>query len=382
MGKKLSIALFCCIIVLPLVLFAFGMRGESVDNRAPRQIPPISWKGVRNGEWFACVNDYLVDHTPLREKAIRTAAVLHWQVFGDIENPQVSLGRDGWLFYNNSLDQRCMDKEEIARRMRGIAKIAQEYEQRHGTRIVWVIAPDKEAIYPEYLTPLQERRSACAVHNREVLREILRRPDLRPYIIGLWNALETEKAKGNALYRRNDSHWNHAGAVIGLEAAFAPIWPGMLKRDDFVTKDTIDFAGDLGAMTGLPHMTERETRLVPRREGIEAMEVKPVCIKPNTRRLRTFRNRSHGAPLVPEKVVILRDSFFDTPLHLVPPFFAQADIAHIDHTPKEQWASIAACTNTLVFFTVERSALGRAVTFAEQLSVETQPSVEQSPPAE
>lgn len=366
MSKKFSIALFCCILGLPLVLFAFGMRGESVDNRAPRQIPPVSWDGVRSGAWFAGINDYLIDHTPLREKVIRAAAALHWQVFGSIESPQVSLGRDGWLFYNNSLDQRCVDKDEIARRMRRIAQIAREQEHKHGKRIVWVIAPDKEAIYPEYLTPLLENRSACAAQNREALREILHSPELSRYIVGLWDALEAAKAEG-ILYRRNDSHWNHAGAVLGLEAAFAHIWPGILKRDDFEVTDTIDFAGDLGGMTGLPNRTDRETRLAPRRDGVEIVDgVKPVCIKPNTRRLRTFRNRSHTTPLVPEKVVILRDSFFDTPLHLAPPYFAQVDIAHIDHTPKTEWASIAACADTLVFFTVERSALARAVAFAEQ----------------
>lgn len=380
MSKKLSIALFCCIIGLPLVLFVFGMRGESVDNRAPRQIPPISWEGVRSGKWFAGINDYLVDHTPLREKAIAANAWVEWNVFKESSNPQVSQGRDGWLFLNNSLDHACMPKAEIARRFRVLAAQAKAYQEKHGTRIVWVIAPNKEAIYPEMLTPLQTARARCATANRAAMREVLTDPALQPHIFGLWDVLE--KAKSEQIFRRTDSHWNFKGATLGMGVMLERIWPGVYRDNDFHAAETVDYQGDLGKMLGFADMREKEMLWKTTRNGVTGgLSEEPVCMKAATARRRSYRHSSTDAPLAPEKVVILRDSFFDAPLHLVPPFFAQVDIGHVDHTPAQDWPAIAACADTLVIESVERSVLNRAVMFSERLSVEEALPVEQSPPA-
>lgn len=379
-GKKLSIILFCCIIGLPLLLFVLGMRGEAVDNRAPRRIPLISWEGVRSGKWFAAVNDYLIDHTPLREKAIAANAWIEWNVFRESSNPQVSQGRDGWLFLNNSLDHGCVPKAEIARRFQMLAAQAKAYKEKHGTRIVWVIAPNKEAIYPEMLTPVQTERARCATANRAAMREVLRDPALEPHIFGLWDALEEEKSE--RIFRRTDSHWNFKGAVIGMRVMLERIWPGIYRDGDFHPAETVDYQGDLGKMLGFADMRESETLWKPTRSGVTGgLSEQPVCMKTATARRRSFRHASTDAPLIPEKVVFLRDSFFDAPLHLVPPFFAQVDIGHVDHTPAQDWLAIATCADTLVIETVERSVLNRAVTFSERLSFETPLPAEQSPPA-
>jgi hypothetical protein len=361
MSQKSAIVLFCVLLGLPLLLFALGIRGASIDNRTPRDIAPLSVSGIRSGKWFASVNDYLIDHTPLRGHAVAANAWIDWHVFGESGNPSVSRGQDGWLFLNNSLDHACVTTQEINRRFTHLMETATHYQTQHKTRIVWVIAPNKESIYPEMLTPLQTARSRCATANRKAMRTLLGQPKFAGTIIGLWDALEPHKT--GQLYRKADSHWNFGGASLAMTEMLERIWPNIYHEGDLNPAEEIDYQGDLGKMLGLANLREKETLWKATREGVKLEDKQPVCMKDATARRRSFRHSSTAAPLVPEKVVILRDSFFDAPLHFMPPFFAQVDIGHIDHTPKEDWPQIAACADTLVIESVERSILGRAEEF-------------------
>lgn len=365
MQQKLAIAAFSFIIGLPLVLFVLGMRGDNIDNRAAKPLAAPSMQTLRNASWFAQFNAWLIDHTPLRPQAVRSAAWLDWHLFGNSGNKQVSVGKDEWLFLNNSLDHPCVAPDEIKRRFLRLAEVAKAYAEQHHTRIVWVIAPNKESIYPERLSALQTVRASCATANRTAMREALADPALSPYITGLWNALEARKSE--SIFRRTDSHWNFRGAAYAMEAMMAALWPQVSTQGAFHPMETIAYKGDLGKMLGFADMREDEVIWRGKREGIRGGETKDsLCITQGTPRLRSYRHQG-SAPLVQGKTVILRDSFFDAPLHLMPPLFAQVDIGHIDHTPPADWPAIAACADTLVIESVERNVLGRAEAFAKTL---------------
>ncbi|MCH2547722.1 MAG: hypothetical protein MK052_08955 [Alphaproteobacteria bacterium] len=372
MNKKIAILLFCCFIGLPLLLFVAGQRGVIIEKRKPHSIAPASWNTIKSGAWFASINDYLIDHTPLRHHAIRANAFIDWEVFHEGGNSNVSRGLKDWLFYNRGLDHPCVDSTEIQRRLLRLVEITEQQLTHNNTRIIWAIAPNKEAIYPEMLTPIQSRRANCATQNRKAMREILRDPVFTPHMVELWSPLERQKPLVQRVFYQSDSHWNDIGALKGMEALFSHIWPEKLRLSNFAAGKTNYINGDLAKMLGMDMLQEpaqKITRVISPPKGGK-IEDETLCIESETPRLRSYKHTATSDALIPEKVVILRDSFFDTPIEFIPPYFAQVDIGHIDHTPVKEWPKIAACADTLVVISVERSFLNRAEQFAEALALD------------
>ena len=363
-----SIIIFCCVIGMPLTLYILGQRGEVMENRAPRVVAPVTWEGIENASWFASVNNYLIDHTPLREYAIRAHAWINWHLFPDENDVSVSRGREGWLFYNGGLDVKCEDKASIARRFYRLAEIAKEQRAKHGVDIRWIIAPNKEAVYPEYLTPLQMERATCAMANRNAMRDVLRDPALQPYILGLWDVLEQGKVE-QQVYFRTDSHWNHVGVVMAMGSVFGWIWSYVDITADIKPGKETQWQGDLGKMLGLDTIRETETAWETSRPSVTGGRSNmAVCAEADNASRRSFRYHSKDMPIAKGKTVILRDSFFTLPMQLVAPFFSQVDISHLDHTPSANWPLIAACADTLVIESVERHMLGRSDIFIKTFS--------------
>lgn len=361
MYKKLSIFIFCILLSTPLALYLLGQRGEMLENRPARTIAPISWQTLKSGEWFAGINNYLIDKTPLRQYGIRGNAALNRYVFHESESPHVSQGHGNWLFYNVGINHPCVAPEEISRRLHRFAKAAEHLHEAYGTRVVWAIPPNKEAIYPEHLSKQSTLRAACATANRMAIRKTLNDATLAPYILGLWDEIEAHKPDGQ-LFLHTDSHWNHRGSALGIRAILDWLWPN-LYQGGMQPTDAITIEGDLNAMLGITNAPEKETLWQTTRRGVTGGKVEEaICMRNDAARRFSYRHTSTDAPLVKEKTVIIRDSFFDTPRkrtepHLAPAFFAQLDIGHIDHLPHEDWAQIVQCADTVIIETVERNVL-------------------------
>jgi hypothetical protein len=366
MQKKLAIALFCLCIGLPLVLMGFGLRGERIDNRPARATAPLSWQGIKSGAWFTSVNDAFIDRIPLRDKAVRLNATIDWHLLGETGNAQVAVGRNGWLFFAESIDQPCIAPSEIRRRFDRLAEVAQAQKEADGTRILWLIVPDKAAIYPEHLTPLQQVRSACARSNRAAMRELLRDSRYAPTIFGLWEALEAAKSRGQ-LYHATDTHWNAQGAMVALDAFLNHWWPEVYRQSEMQQTSVHRFVGDLATMAGITGIEEQREIWQRRRNGLEGGKVPAMTCIPAGHDRHSYHYRSSVAPLVQGKTAILRDSFFGVILPYLPPFFASMDISHIARTPSEQWPAIARCADTLIIETAERYMLERAETFGQAM---------------
>ncbi|MFP1632295.1 alginate O-acetyltransferase AlgX-related protein [Zhengella sp. ZM62] len=123
-------------------------------------------------------------------------------------------GVDGWGFYNSgSLRNRHRGRYADvagAEYWTAIATELHEAQARAGKRFVFMLAPDKHSIYPEFLPAnhLADRRgpdTAALVHASLAARGIA--------YIDSKAVLDAAKATG-PLYWKRDTHWNQLGALF------------------------------------------------------------------------------------------------------------------------------------------------------------------------
>jgi hypothetical protein len=220
--------------------------------------------------------------------------------------PQVLLGKDGWMYYTNegNLDyyQRVkpLTESQTGAIQSNLKQIQNDLKAEDIT-FLFVITPNKETIYPQYLpdglartdNPTWADQIAASFQGTGVNLLDLRRVML-------------ENARTAPVYFKTDTHWNPVGAraaydaiLMNLQPSFPILKPHQLTDFDQVTETT---SGDLAALIHLKgEVTEPFTALHARFD------------KPS----RGLKNPPAGQMItvMPDaalpKAVIFRDSFFN-----------------------------------------------------------------------
>jgi hypothetical protein len=260
------VAVFLASIGLPAFQSFFGARAAAnTENRTLAAQPP--WKLSRNfpGDFEAFYND----HFGFRQTLVDWLAVARVQWLSISSSPHVVLGADGLLFYtplpagvyypdgdNLTADQlACWGHLFQARR---------DWLARRGIHYLFVIAPDKQTVYPEALPATLQR--GLPGHGRldQLLAYLRADPDFP--VLDLREPLRAAKPTGR-LYLRTDSHWNARGAyyayarIVGvLSQAYAemkaPPWTAFQEVFDRPIE------GDCARLLGLAdRLTEPAQRL-------------------------------------------------------------------------------------------------------------------------
>jgi hypothetical protein len=301
--------------VAPGLGLALGFDRTTISESEMRELatwPAWSWPPKDLAAWPGAFQQYFEDHFMLRNRLIDWRSRALWHGLRTSSSDTVIAGKGGWLFYaaDGGLDDWIQvepftpDALEVWRQtlVRRRAFLAHR-----GIPFLFVIAPDKQMIYPEYMPDSlrRMRESFRADQLIDYMRlttpdfEIL---DLRPAVIA---AKPTE-----LLYHRYDTHWNDRGGLAGyqpiakrLRRWFPAIEP--LTRADFDTSAAVP-SGDKTTMLGL---TDRGKLAMPglvlrRHDGYRIVE--PERPDPyGEEGLLVTEHRDRSLP----KAVIYRDSF-------------------------------------------------------------------------
>lgn len=242
----------------------------------------------------------------LRDNLIRLEYWTRFNLLRETVFPQVLLGKDGWMYYTN---EGNLDYYQRVKPLTGdqttTIRFNLEQMQRElmdeGITFLFVIAPNKESIYPQYLpdglaraeNPAWADQIVTSLRGTDV--NVL---DLRPVML--------QNAETAPVYFKTDTHWNPVGARAAYDAILMNLQPGFpilnphpLSDFDQVTETT---SGDLAALIHLKgDVNETFTALHARFD------------KPS----RGLKNPPAGQMItvMPDKslpkAVIFRDSFFN-----------------------------------------------------------------------
>lgn len=239
--KKVFLSVFCAAFFAFLAFFSLGMLlpGASNAQEGASEMPSLIEDGKINDGFGDRFEDWFSKSFAYRSEVVSAFSALRESVFAT-GNDQVTVGRDGFLFFNESLDdytgEAAMTDDEIEAAAAALSRMA-EYAGEHGARFLFVCAPSKASVYSEMLpgryaaadTPDLDRLYAALSERR------VGYIDLRPVLTD---------AKGEALlYHKRDSHWNGRGAAVAFGEIASALGVDVPDFGEFTVSE--DFEGDL-----------------------------------------------------------------------------------------------------------------------------------------
>ena len=312
------IIIFFLMLWLPALdsLFHLDHAPTPNEKRLPNAFPKWTEPGGSTKAYLAGLEAWFNDHFGFRKRLIRLHHKWKRDIFKESSFSDVIVGRDGWLFYgggrmiDNHRGTSLFTTNEL-RAWQELLESRRDWLAKRGIRYLFVVAPNKESIYPEQLPewlvtpgPIRKLDQFTAHMRAHSTVEVL---DLRP-------ALIEAKGAGRA-YLLTDSHWNALGAFAGYQAIMRAVGrqlPGVepLPLESFEQTPGDGDGGDLANMLGQERtMKERGIiRLVPTPplQFVEVQDDNAIDPKLFTRERRPRHTERSGQR---HRIVLFRDSF-------------------------------------------------------------------------
>ncbi len=273
--ELLLAAIFLGLILLPLADSALGLdRAPTLnEKRMPARFPKFApgLGGLR--AFLAGLEAYSADHFGFRKRLLRWEHRWKRDLFHESTVSDVMIGRDGWLFLaGDRMIDDCRGARPITPQelkvWQTLLERRRDWLARRGIKYLWVIAPNKESVYPEFLPEWMTRVAPAARLDPFIAHmkahstvEVL---DLRPALL---QAKQTART-----YLITDTHWNLYGAFIGYQEIIhalrrqLPDLGEPLPLAAFETRFAQTKGGDLATMLGQEQsLPEKDAvRLIPR----------------------------------------------------------------------------------------------------------------------
>lgn len=244
MRKKIFIALFMILLLVPFLSMRFYRADLSIEKRYGEQLPSLVEKGEINFGFFPQMTEYIEKHFAFRQEMITADARIKASVFQSSGNNQVIVGKEGWLFFQETLDD-YMGRNVMSRReLHNCAKVLQLIQgaaDRVDAQFVFAVAPNKNSIYGEYIPkrylPLEQSG------NWEGLQREMKK--LHVNYIDLFTPLQKSEKQ---LYHKLDTHWNNLGASIACDSLLDRLGRKHIDYQNIPYTIQKNFVGDLQGM--------------------------------------------------------------------------------------------------------------------------------------
>ncbi len=312
-ADALLCVLFAVAILLPAADWCFAVDPTPAldENRdlAPAPVRPEDW--VSFSKLVKGLDAYWSDHFGFRRWLIRMNAYTNYE-FGNSSSDLVVIGSHNWLFYAgedsnpNHRGTHPFSNAELEA-WRTELEARQAWLASKGAKFLFVIAPDKQSIYPEALpdtlrpiAPTPADQLVAYMAQRSTVPVL----DLRPVLIAAKD--------GPPVYHRTDTHWNDRGALLGYEAVMARLkewYPSLTPRDQaqFSPVKAGWWSGDMAVMMGL-----KEFLAEPLVEYRTTATTSHLLDDPNRPPASVRYSAMSGPPGRP-RAVFFHDSFFLAP---------------------------------------------------------------------
>jgi alginate O-acetyltransferase complex protein AlgJ len=279
---RVLISLFAVFLLLPLLDLAFHIDLTSVqsENRLLAPWPPPPKNRVELRAYCSKWEGYFNDHFGCRRVLIMWHNKLKWAVFRDKNAKNVLIGTDGWMFTSNNqmieyfrgalpfTDKELNDWQKLLEHRR-------DWLARRGITYLFVIAPDKQSVYTEYLPAWlkdlggQTRVDQFFAHMKT--HSTMAVLDLRPTLLAAKESAPT--------YQKTDTHWNQFGAFMACAELVRVLAqqqaPGLapLALDSFDQTNRHTFGGDLVNARGISiNMAESNAVFFTPKPALPALE--------------------------------------------------------------------------------------------------------------
>lgn len=328
MSKARSISAFLCIavfillIALPLTQITRNGSISAQEKRKLNAFPEWSWKKKRLKSFPKEFEAAFNERFGFRSQLILGNSLYKVFVLGVSAKPKVVLGGNGWLFYSPSLDEyrglKTLKKEDLRLRVEDLKAKAKFFASRN-IRCLFVVAPNKEEIYPEFL-PTNIQRVQKNLYVDQLAAALKADKDAGDVnFLDLRQPILKAKSLGR-LYHRTDTHWNQLGSCIAVNEIVARIQNAMpnlqltsISAQEIWTKTAP--GGDLAGFLFLRDwFSEEEVHVGPDSNAFRLAALKCKIDCPPEKLLMPFVAKESPHPNCKGTVLLVGDSFTGGPI--------------------------------------------------------------------
>lgn len=275
-------------------------------------------------------------------------------------SPDVTIGSDGWLFFNDTLADYRKDNlysQEDLERIRQDVLYTQNYLAEQGIEFILFISPNKATIYGEHMPRNIETQSGPS--RTEQLVDYLQSTTDVTILHPKDALLQAKNDHPNLpLYLHNDTHWNYLGGYFAtlplLETLNVPTVPFENITCTAVSEPIFFWSGyDLADMLELSHVLTDDTNY--QLEGYSSANV--TYDGDATRDRDTFYGcvRSQSDAPDDREIFVVRDSFGQSMTPYLAAAFQNVTFQH--HRTLSRSQIEAEQPDVFIYQIVERSAL-------------------------
>jgi hypothetical protein len=276
-------------------------------------VKPVAYPAFEASmSWPGEFEQFFTANLGYKQRLVQLHNLLGYRVLGDLQGDSVLVGRQGWLFLRQDLGWQAFRSEvpladDGADLWRRSLKGAQSWLAKREIPFLYVIVPNKDTIYPDFL-PGSATRARATTRLDEMLA-LLREAGIEH--LELRSALLEERKRAQ-VYDRIDSHWNGLGARAGAELIMKRAAELLHRPPEFAelnarVVDQKSWA-DLALLLSLDKcITEPSKALVPREPRARRVEPPEDVAEPNR------KQQARMVYEVPDDslptALIIRDSF-------------------------------------------------------------------------
>lgn len=326
-ADRVIIGLFVVILWLPTLdtFFHFDYAPAPNEKRLLAVFPKFAPGLVGLKIYLAGLEAYFNDHFGCRKCLVKWNNKWKWELFRDQSLRHDSIvGRDGWLY---------LAEGQMVEHYRGVLQFTPEQLQywqtllerrrdwlaQRGIKFIFVIAPDKQSVYPEFL-PLWLTKAQPETKLDQFFAHM--RAHSTVAVLDLREPLRAARTIAPT-YFQTGTHWNQFGAFEScseLVKALSKQLPGLplVPLDAFAVTNKTEPGGDMAEYLGLT-LTEHNAVYLTPKSGLPPLKISVVPRdKPDP--LFTTNLQARGS------AIVFQDSFG----RYWPPFLGY-DFGHVSY---------------------------------------------------
>jgi len=297
------------------------------ENRELKGFPDVGVTGQKLESFPERFQTFFDDRFSLRDELVSWIAFLKLKLINVSHRPTVIAGRSGWLYLFSSECEETIRRTPLfsdseLHEWTTMLEQRRIWLQKRGIRFLFVIAPDKSEIYPEYI-PREYTRLWAETRAEQLMKYI----QINSSVEAVYLKLEMAEAKAHGqLYFKYDTHWNdlggyyaYSGIMKHLVRWFPNAHPIPISNVQIRKKNV--HGGDLARITGAGTLLTEEDPFVQLTNGYSwhlSNYSAPYELSDPRQVLKPFATdnpRSTGP-----RVYFIRDSF----LTAMQPFFSES----------------------------------------------------------
>ncbi len=279
MGSKIYsyilIGIFLFVMVAPNVVMVTGLNThidrltETRELKKEYTLPELEPSLESFRKFYRALQAYYVNNYGFRSLLVEAYNTIMSDYLNNFTERSVIYGKDGWMFWagDGVLEQyRAIDPltDKQLKKYRQILHERHAWCEAVGKTYIFIIAPNKHGIYPEFLPDWVDK--ADDMSQADQLAALFR--DTEVNYIDIRPVLKNNKDRFR-LYHRNDTHWNELGAYFAyreimevVAGRFPRIRPKGLEQ--FTIKHVNRVGGDMPIYLGMEkEFTEKMPVLKP-----------------------------------------------------------------------------------------------------------------------